>query len=409
MGQVWVTGAGVVSGLGVGMEPFGQALMGGASAVREHRVRVPTSEEYEPCWASKLPEDFVCESAPRTLQPFMDRNTHFALDAADQALKQSGLLERPAELRGRGVIICGVGMAGQHTLGEAYQHLFVSGQKRPHPFTVPRCMPSAPNSIIAMAYQLDAPGFAVSSACATSNHAIGLATLLLRSGQFDWAIVGGTEAGITFAGMRSWRALKVTSDSWSAPFSEGPLGLAIGEGAAMFVLETEANARRANARPLASVLGFGMTSDGAHMTQMQQEKAAKAIQLAIADAGLAPEDVHHINSHGTGTELNDRSECEVIHRVYGRSADRIPVTSTKAAHGHAIGATSALEFAACLIALEQQRVPPTVNFTRLRNGIQLDVVNGSARSLLMENVVSHAFGFGGLNAVLVLGAGAAVH
>ena len=403
MTQILVTGAGVVSGLGVGMTPFGAALMAGESGVRERNLRIPGSADVDSCWASSLPDDFVCESAPRAVQPFMERNTHFALEATDQALRQSSLLQRQSAQRGRGLIICGVGMAGQHTTSEAYENLLVAGNRRSHPFTVPRCMPSAPNSIIAMAYGLDAPGFAVSSACATSNHAIGLAALLLRSGQFDWAIAGGTEAGITFAGMQSWRALKVTSKHWSAPFSEGPLGLAIGEGSAMFVLETEAYARKTGSTPLGRILGFGMTSDGAHMTQMDQEKAADAIRYAIHDAGLQVEDIDHINAHGTGTELNDRSECEVIHRVYGHRAEAIPVTSTKAAHGHAIGATSALEFAASLIALEQQRVPPTVNFSQLREGICLNVAHGQAQARQLRTVVSHAFGFGGLNAVLVLG------
>lgn len=403
MHAIWITGAGVVSGLGVGMTAFGSALMRGESGVREHSIRIPGSEDLDSCWASKLPDDFACESAPRTLQPFMERNTHFALEATDQALKQSGLLARHAAWRGRGLIICGVGMAGQHTTAEAYENLMVAGNRRTHPFTVPRCMPSAPNSLIAMAYGLDAPGFAVSSACATSNHAVGLATLLLRSGQFDWAIVGGTEAGITYAGLLSWRAMKVTSKHWSAPFSEGPLGLAIGEGSAMFVLETEAYARQTDATPLGTVRGFGMSSDGAHMTQMDQAKAADAIRQAIHDAGLQPEQIDHINAHGTGTELNDRCESEVIHRVYGAAAEHVPVTSTKAAHGHAIGATSALEMAACLIALEQQCVPPTVNFTKLREGTRLNVVHGEAKPTRLQAIASHAFGFGGLNAVLVLG------
>jgi nodulation protein E len=384
------------------VDEFTANLMAGVSAVRQHSMRTPWGETGEPFWAARLPESFEAADVPESLAPFMDRNTHFALDAARQALNQSGLLERANTRLGRGVVIIGTGMAGQNTISEVFAATFIERKSRVHPFTVPRIMPSAPNSLICMRYGLHAPGFSVSSACASSNHAIGIALMMLRSGQADWAITGGTEAGITHMGLASWKSMRVVSKSFSAPFSEGPPGMAIGEGAGIVVLETQQHLEASGGKPLCEVAGFGMTSDGAHITQMNPEVAAIAVRAALDDAGITPAEVGHINAHGTGTELNDRCEAEVIHRVYGEYATRIPVCSTKAAHGHAIGATSALELIAGMASLQQQKVPPTANFTKLRSGAELNVVHGAALEAPIDTVVSHAFGFGGLNAIVVL-------
>ncbi|MGB0954939.1 MAG: beta-ketoacyl-[acyl-carrier-protein] synthase family protein [Panacagrimonas sp.] len=400
--RVLITGAGVVSPLASGYPAFTDALMSGASAVKAHNIGVPGGDQKASFWGAWFGPEYQSEVAGHGVQPFMDRSTHFALDAADEAIKRSGLLQRPSLDRGRGVIVCGIGLSGQVTMSQLFFSIYGQGKKRAHPFTVPKLMPSGANSIIAMQYGLSAPGFSVSSACASSNHAVGIALGMLRSGICDWAIVGGAEAGIGYVSLLSWQSLRVTSPSHSAPFSEGPTGMAIGEGAAMVVLETEAHAQAGGAKPLAELAGFGMSSDGDHMTQMNPAVAGRAIELALADAGISAAEVDHINAHGTGTQLNDRSESEVIHRVYGEHARRIPVTSTKAAHGHAIGATSALELIAGVASLQQQQIPPTANFTRLREGVDLNVVHGQAQQAALSNVVSHAFGFGGLNAVLAL-------
>jgi nodulation protein E len=400
--KVVVTGTGVVSGLGRSVDEFTANLMAGTSAVRETTIMTPWGEPTDPFWAAQLPDDFAAPDVPSSLTPFADRNSQFALDAAHQALEQAAFLGRDRSRLGRGIVIVGVGMAGQTTINETFSSMYLERKKRVHPFTVPRIMPSAPNSMICMRYGLTAPGFAVSSACASSNHALGLAYEMLKSGMADWAIAGGTEAGITHTGIASWRAMRVTSPSYSAPFSEGPLGMTIGEGAGMVVLETEEHAARFGVDGLCEFAGFGMTSDGCHMTQMNMAVAGEAVAAALADAGITAAAVDYINAHGTGTELNDRCEAEVIAHVYGEHAERIPVSSTKAAHGHCIAATSALEFIASMQSIRQHRAPPTANFTGLRAGIQLNVVRERAHEDDIDTVVSHAFGFGGLNAIVVL-------
>ncbi len=400
--KILVSGAGVVSALGTNVGDFIRRLMAGESAVREHTMLDPWGERSEPFWAARLPDDFQASELPASLLPFMDRNTHFALDAADQAIRQSGLLDRANARPGRGVVVIGMGMSGQATVNDVYASMFIERKTRAHPFSVPRIMSSAPNSLICIRYGLNAAGFAVSSACASSNHALGIALMMLRSGQADWAIAGGAEAGITHTGLASWRSMRVVSKSVSAPFSTGPVGMAIGEGAGVVVLETQAHLEASGGTALCELAGFGMSTDGCHMTQMNPHVAASAVRAALDDAGVTPADVDAINAHGTGTELNDRCESEVIHHVYGEHATRIPVSSTKAAHGHAIAATSALEFIACLGAMQLQQAPPTANFSSLRAEVNLNVVHGAALPMPIDTVVSHAFGFGGLNAIVVL-------
>jgi nodulation protein E len=242
------------------------------------------------------------------------------------------------------------------------------------------------------------PVLVVSSACASANHAMGLALQQIRSGVVDVMLTGGAEAMLCFGGVKAWEGLRVLAPDACRPFSLGRRGMVIGDGAGVLVFEAEDHARARGARVLAEVAGFGMTADAADIVSPGGDGAARAMRAALVDAGMAARDVGYINAHGTGTLVNDRAETAAIRAVFGESAP--PVSSTKAMHGHAIGATGALEAMACLMALTEGVIPPTVGFQAEDPDCALDVVPLVAREARVEAVLSNAFAFGGLNAVM---------
>ncbi len=263
-------------------------------------------------------------------------------------------------------------------------------------------MPSAAASHISMDMGLTGPTFTVSSACASSNHAIGLAVQMLRSGMVDAALAGGSEAMLSFGGLKAWEGLRVMAPDACRPFSIGRSGMVQGEGAAVFVLEDRASALARGAPILAEIAGFGMTSDAADIVTPDPDGAARAMRAALADAGLSPEAVDHVNAHGTGTTANDRSETEALRRVFGARLAQVPVTATKSLHGHLIGAAGAVELLGCLLALQKGLIPPTAGYLGPDPACDVDLVTGSARAAQVDLVLSNAFAFGGLNAVLAL-------
>jgi nodulation protein E len=246
------------------------------------------------------------------------------------------------------------------------------------------------------------PTFSVSSACASSNHAIGLAVQMLRAGAADVALAGGSEAMLSFGGLKAWEGLRVMSPDACRPFSMGRNGMVQGEGAAVFVLEDREAALARGARVLAEICGVGMTSDASDIVMPNPEGASRALQRALSDAGWTAESVDHINAHGTATTANDRCEAEALRRVFGRRAAEIPVTSTKSLHGHLIGAAGAVELIGCLLALQDGLVPPTAGFLAPDPDCAVDLVTGTARQGRFDRVLSNGFAFGGLNAVLAL-------
>jgi nodulation protein E len=245
---------------------------------------------------------------------------------------------------------------------------------------------------------LTGPVLAVSSACASANHAMGLAMQQIRAGAADVMLAGGSEAMLCFGGIKAWEGLRVLSPDTCRPFSLGRKGMVIGDGAGVLVLEAEEHARARGARILAHVAGFGMTADAADIVAPDPHGAARAMIAALADAQLAAADIGYINAHGTGTLANDRSETSAILQVFGPTPP--PVSSTKAMHGHAIGATGALEAIACILALTEGILPPTIGFQNHDPDCALDVVPNKARRARVDAVLSNAFAFGGLNAVL---------
>ena len=324
-----------------------------------------------------------------------DRFAQFALVAAAQAMTQSGLETGPD----CGVIL-GTAGGGLATSEESYRAVFAEGKNRVHPLTVPKLMASAGASHISMAHGVTGPVFTVSTACASSNHAIGLAFQMVRSGTCRAMLAGGAEAMLTFGGIKAWEGLRVLSPTGCRPFSRDRDGMVQGEGAAVFVLEDREAALARRAEVLAEVAGFAMTSDAGDLVAPSVDGAVRAMRGALADAGLSPGEVGYVNAHGTGTAANDRTEAEAIAQVFGAMPPL--VSATKAMHGHAIGATGAIEVLACILALREGVVAPTLGFAGPDDGVALDVVPDRARRADVAVALSNAFAFGGLNAVLAL-------
>jgi nodulation protein E len=263
-------------------------------------------------------------------------------------------------------------------------------------------MANAAASAVSMEHGLRGPALTVSTACASSNHAMGLAFQMVRSGMADVMLAGGSEAMLCFGGIKAWEGLRVMSPDACRPFSATRSGMVEGEGAAVFVFEDWEHARERGADILAEVAGFGMTADAQDLVLPSAEGAARAMRAALQDAGLAPEDVAYLNAHGTGTAANDRSECAAVSQAFGNHAGELMVSSTKSMHGHIMGGTGAVELLACLMALRDGVIAPTVGFEEPDPDCPLDVVPNFAREAKVGACLSNAFAFGGLNAVLAL-------
>lgn len=327
--------------------------------------------------------------------PLYDRVSQYALVAGAEAMAMAGL---PDDLGQRGGVILGTAAGGISTWEDSYRAVFAEGRSRVSPLTVPRLMHNAPASHLSIRHGLTGPVLAVSSACASANHAMGLALQQIRTGAADVMLTGGSEAMLCFGGVKAWEGLRVLAPDTCRPFSLGRKGMVIADGAGVLVFEAENHARARGARILAEVAGVGMTADAGDIVAPNPGGAARAMRAALQDAGLAAADLGYINAHGTGTLANDRSESAAILDVFGKTLP--PVSSTKSMHGHAIGATGALEAVACLMALNMGILPPTVGFQAADPDCPLDVVPNVARMAKVDAVLSNAFAFGGLNAVL---------
>jgi nodulation protein E len=403
MNRVVMTGAGTVNPLAPDVAGSLAALAAGRCAIGpldmadlarlSIRIGAPV-----PDWRG---EDHFTPSA----LSLMDRYAQFAVVAARQALASAGLVPQGALADQIGVII-GTAGGGLTSLDDSYRAVYEAGRSRVHPFTVPRLMHNAAASHIAMDLCLRGPGFSLSSACASSNHAMGLAFQMVRGGLAPAMLCGGAEAMLTFGGIKAWEGLRVLSPDGCRPFSANRNGMVMGEGAAVFVFENRDHARARGAPILAEVCGFGMTMDAHDLVQPSLDGPVRAMQAALADAGRVPSDIGYVNAHGTGTVVNDRVESAAIRQVFGGHADRLLVSSTKSMHGHLIGATSAVEMLACVMALRDGVIAPTIGHAAGDADCTLDVVPNVFRRAEVDHVMTNAFAFGGMNACLVLGRGA---
>jgi nodulation protein E len=330
-----------------------------------------------------------------------DRFTQFAMVAAREAIATSGLVFEDRLSATTGVVL-GTAGGGVNTWDESYRAVYEEGKNRVHPFVVPRLMNNAAASHISMEWNLRGPSFTVATACASSNHAMGLAFQMVRAGAAEVMITGGTESMLCFGGVKAWEGLRVMSRDACRPFSANRNGMVQGEGAGIFVFEDYDHAAARGAEILAEVAGFAMTADAGDIVMPSAQGAERAITGALCDARLDPDRIGYINAHGTGTAANDKTECAAVAHAFGHHADRLMISSTKSMHGHLIGGTGAVELLACIMALREGVIAPTIGYEEPDPECALDVVPNIAREARVEAVLSNAFAFGGLNAVLAL-------
>ena len=395
--RVVVTGAGVISALGLNCEEFWQALAAGRPGIQtlesvdRELLRFPNGAEvrgFDP--ARHFEEKEI---------GLLDRFAQFGVVAARQAVAQSGI-EWTGELREGAAIVTGSCVGGQNTEDEGFVNLYRKNVPRVNPLTIPRTMENAAASRISLETGIVGPTYTVSTACSSANHAIGQAFWMVRGGAARMAIAGGSEAVFSLGFLKAWEAMRVVSPDTCRPFSKDRRGLILGEGGAMLVLETLEAAEARGAKILGEITGFGMSSDAFHITQPSPEGAARAMRAALSDAGLQPEAIEYINAHGTATQANDSTETAAIRNVFGAHAGRLAVSSTKSMHGHTLGAAGAIEAVATLLSLCNGVLPPTANFTEPDPACDLDVIPNQARPAQVEHALSNSFAFGGLNAVL---------
>ncbi|MHA6261911.1 beta-ketoacyl-[acyl-carrier-protein] synthase family protein [Arenibacterium sp. CAU 1754] len=330
-----------------------------------------------------------------------DRFTQFTLTAAKEAITQSGI-SFSGDLAARAGVVLGTAGGGVSTWDDNYRSVYEDGKNRVHPFVVPKLMNNAAAAHVSMEYNLKGPSFTVSTACASSNHAMAQAFAMVRSGMSPVMVTGGSESMLCFGGVKAWEGLRVMSKDACRPFSLGRSGMVQGEGAGVFVFEEYDHARARDADILCEVIGFAMTSDASDIVMPSKRGAARAMAGALSDAGLNPEDVGYINAHGTGTAANDKTECAAVADVFGPHADRLMISSTKSMHGHLIGGTGAVELLACIMALRDGVIAPTIGYEEPDPECALDVVPNTAREVDIQVALSNAFAFGGMNAVLAL-------
>jgi 3-oxoacyl-[acyl-carrier-protein] synthase II len=393
--EIVVTGLGAVTPLGVGARTLHERWTAGTSGIEDGEG---ACTEFEPT------EHLTVKEVRRA-----DRFTQMALVASDEALAEAGWDgELPYEASRVGSII-GTGIGGIGTLTQNHQVLLEEGPGKVSPLAIPLMMGNAGSGAVAMRHKLKGPSFAPLSACAAGAHAIGEAVELIESGRADAVVAGGSEAGLVPLARAAFSALDALSPTGvSRPFDVRRDGFVMGEGAAVLILEDAEKARERGANVLAYVRGYGATTDAYHLTAPDKEGlgAAEAMRIALADAGLTPEDVVYVNAHGTSTPLNDRSETKALKLALGDAAKAIPVSSTKSAIGHLLGAAGAVEAVATILALRDRIAPPTLGHEEPEEGLDLDYVPGKARPLDIDGKpavgLSNAFGFGGHNAVLCL-------
>jgi len=391
--RVAVTGIGVVSALGNDAPSFWRSVSAGVTGIRPLR-NLPAPLRFT-CGAEAVEYDVSRHFSDKEAS-LLDRAAQFALVAAREAVHDAGIVFQPE----RSAVVTGCSVGGQNSMDEGFVDLYQKGLPRVNPLMIPRVMGNAGASHITMEMGITGPAYTVSTACASSSHAIGQACWMIRNGLADAALTGGHEAVFSWGFLKAWEAMRVVSPDTCRPFAKDRRGMILGEGGAMLVLEELEAARARGARVYAEIIGFGMSADAHHITQPSPEGAARAMLGALRDGGIAGEDVGYINAHGTGTPANDTTECRAIRLAFGAHADRLAVSSTKSMHGHALGAAGALEAVASILALHEGVLPPTANFTVRDPECDLDIITGSARPGSALVALSNSFAFGGLNAVL---------
>ena len=397
--RVVITGLGAVTPLGLDVPQFCESLRAGRCGIGPLETVDSTSLRFKngaEVRGFKSGDHFTEKEVDH-----IDRFAQLGLVAARESVRDAAVEWTP-ELRESTAIITGASLGGKTYEEQGYAGLFGEQKRRPHALTVPRGMANAAASHIAMEFGVHGPVYNISTACASSTHALGQAFWLVRSGAAELALSGGCESPFMPGHLRMWEGLRVVSPDTCRPFSKDRRGMILGEAGAMLVMEPLDAAFDRGARIYAEVVGFGMSADAHHVTQPAAEGAARAIAAALRDAGISPEQVGYVNAHGTGTTVNDPVETEALRLVFREHAARLAVSSTKSMHGHSLGATGAVEAVATVLALHEKFLPPTANFSEPDPACDLDYVPNEARAAEVEYAISNSFAFGGLNAVIVL-------
>jgi nodulation protein E len=392
-----VTGLGCVCSLGEDVPAVWQSIRAGRCGIGP--LGLPGVENLRSRVGGEVWQFDPLRHFDRQQMSRLDRFAQFGVMAGREAIRDADLtLDEAQQLRV--AIVMGSCIGGIHTLDEGFERIYQQGRTRLPPLTVPRVMLNSAVSALSMEFGIRGPCFSVSSACSSANHAILQALWLVRSGQVDVAITGGSEAPLTYGHIRSWEALRVLAPDTCRPFSLERKGLVLAEGAGIIVIESEDFARRRGASIYAELAGAGMSSDASDLLLPEVSGAERAMAAAIADAGLAVDEIDYINAQGSGTSANDLNETLAIHRVFGAHARRLAVSSTKSMHGHALGATGGIEAVATVKAMATGVLPPTINFVSADPECDLDYVPNQGRERPIRAALSNAFAFGGLNAVL---------
>lgn len=414
--RIVITGVGAITPIGLSPEAVWHAMRDGVSGITT--LEGEEIAKYEGQWTARVAGQVKGFGAGEHIDPReakrLDRSAQFGMAAVAQAVKDSGI-DFSAMQPERAGVAYGTGVGGISTIEEGHSILLERGPKRLSPLTVPKLMVNATAGNVSISYGLRGPATAMATACASSGNAIGEAVETIRRGRADVMIAGGTEAAITPLCVGAFQAMKALSGNTeptkaSRPFDAGRDGFVLAEGAAAFVLETEAHAKARGATILAELVGWAASADAYHITAPDEagRGARQAMTWALEDSGLKPSDIGYINAHGTSTPLGDRAEVAAVLDVFGDHARKsaggtLLMSSTKSVHGHALGASGAVELIGCVNALREGLVPPTINLENPEEGFDIDLVANTARKAPIRYAMNNTFGFGGHNVSLVVG------
>jgi nodulation protein E len=402
--RVVVTGMGVITPIGLNVPDFWASMQAGKSGVSElggfplEDLKILIAAQIKDFDPKARLKHFVRDK----LVLHADRYSWFAAAAADEAMQQSGL-EIPVANPYRAACIIGSGAGGLVTYEQSYRALFLEGKRATHPLTLLRIIGSSASAHVGIEFGIKGPTFATCSACSTATHAIGIARDYIKNGLVDVAVAGASESVINYGTMKAWQALHVLSPEGCFPFAKKRNGTVLGEGAGILVMESYEHAKARGAKILAEIVGYGMSSDAKDMVNPDIEGPKEAMRLALNDAQLSPADIQYLNAHGTATTINDANETRAIKAVFGNHAKNLAISSTKSMHGHPLGAGGGIEAAACIKALNENWVPPTIGLDEPDPECDLDYVPNVGRPLDVSYAMSNSFAFGGLNAVLIFG------
>lgn len=396
--SVVITGLGAVSGLGLNIPTFWDALVSGRSAISP---LIPPVKGTRISLGARLPNFDPLHYFSSDELSLLDRYSQLAVIAAREAVMDAGLDCNDETIASAATII-GSGCGGKHTDEDTYDQLYRKQRTRAHPLTIPKGMPSAAACMVSMLLGIKGPSFAVASACASGAHAVIQGSMMIQSGMVDVALVGASDSPFTYGLLKSWEALRVATSDTCRPFCADRSGIVLGEGAGMLVIEEKDHAIARGVPIYAEFAGFGMTSDAGHITRPDVAGISGALANAISSTGIEADQIDYINAHGTATLANDIAETAAIKQVFGEHANSIAVSSTKSMHGHALGASSALELVATTLATQTGIIPPTANFTVADQQCDLDYVPNKSRKKAINFAMSNSFAFGGLNTVIAI-------